>query len=109
MLFFVYLVCISKWSATQIYGRRSGRGKACAENELIDYKPSYDSPGSGEWLAHAHKDLVHRYHALFFCPTNFNIKIGPGDEANADLHLSIIIAFLTRGLRHTCGKILGNI
>ena len=36
MLLFVHLVCISKWSATQIYGWRIydglGRGKACAEN-----------------------------------------------------------------------------
>ena len=39
----------------------------------------HDSPVSGEWLAHAHKDHVHRYQALF-CPANFNIKIGPGDE-----------------------------
>ena len=41
----------------------------------------HDSPVSGERLAHAHKDLVHHYQALFCCPANFNIIIGPGDEA----------------------------
>ena len=38
----------------------------------------HESPDSGEWLAHAHQDLDN---ALFFVPANFNIKIGPGDEA----------------------------
>ena len=65
-------------------GGGGGGGKACEENELVYgkyYKPNYDSPDSGEWLAHAHKVLVNRYQALFFCPANFNIKIGPGYEA----------------------------
>ena len=42
----------------------------------------HESPDSGEWLAHAHQDLDNGYQALFFVPANFNIKIGPGDEAN---------------------------
>ena len=41
----------------------------------------HESPDSGEWLAHAHQDLDNGYQALFFVPANFNIKIGPGDEA----------------------------
>ena len=41
----------------------------------------HESPDSGEWLAHAHRDLDNGYQALFFVPANFNVKIGPGDEA----------------------------
>ena len=76
MLLFVYLVCIPKWSATQIYGRGIydglGRGKA----ELIDIRKDYNQITTVRdyilviWLAHAHKDYANR-----------NIKIKPGDEA----------------------------
>ena len=47
----------------------------------------HESPDSGEWLAHAHQDLDNGYQALFFVPANFNIKIGPGDEATIILAL----------------------
>ena len=53
----------------------------------------HESPDSGEWLAHAHQDLDNGYQALFFVPANFNIKIGPGDEAN--MNTNVLISYIS--------------
>ena len=57
----------------------------------------HDSPYSGKWLAHAHKDLVHGYQAPILCPANFNTKIGPGDKANATYTL---LYYRAQGIRY---------
>ena len=74
----------------------------------------HDSPDSGEWLAHAHQDLANRYQALFFVPANFNIKIGPGDEAMVEcttgsLPAIVFVADLRRVIDHHNAEGVDNV